>query len=29
MPGDYLVKEGNGYYRIAKEEFEKTYGSFD
>jgi len=29
MPGDYLVKEGNGYYRIAREEFEKTYGSFD
>ena len=29
MPGDYLVKEGNGYYRIAKEEFEKTYGSID
>jgi len=28
MPGDYLVKEGNGYYRIAKEEFEKTYETF-
>ncbi len=25
MPGDFLVKEDNGYYRIAKEEFEKTY----
>lgn len=28
MPGDYLVKEENGYYRIAKEEFQKTYGAF-
>lgn len=28
-PGDYLVKDpsGNGYYRIAKSEFEQTYNS--
>ena len=26
-PGDYLVKvkDGSGYYRIAKKEFEQTY----
>ena len=29
-PGDYLVKEkdGSGYYRIAKKEFEQTYEEF-
>ena len=24
-PGDYVVKDGDGYYRIAKKEFELTY----
>jgi hypothetical protein len=24
-PGDYLVADGEGFYRIAREEFEKTY----
>lgn len=24
-PGDYLVKDGDGYYRIAKTEYEQTY----
>jgi hypothetical protein len=24
-PGDYLVKDGDGYYRVAKQEYEQTY----
>jgi len=24
-PNDYLVKDGEGYYRIAKDEYEQTY----
>jgi len=24
-PGDYLVVDGAGFYRVAREEYEKTY----
>lgn len=28
-PGDYRVADGDGFYRIAREEYEKTYDPLD